>query len=103
MREDENMSKIDFKSTSETSAVRAHEDKRATSDKQSKTIANEQLNNDKVNLSDRAANVEKLVDKIKEVPDVRLERIQALRDKIAAGEYKPEARDIASAILKDEK
>lgn len=103
MREEEQMSKINFGNTSDASAIRAQENKRTTSDKQTQTVKNERLNEDKLKLSDRAANVVKLVDKLKDAPDVRLERVEALRDKIAAGEYKPDARDIASAILKDEK
>jgi flagellar biosynthesis anti-sigma factor FlgM len=57
---------------------------------------------DKLNLSDRASQVGKLVEQIKDLPDVRTEKVNALREKIQSGEYKPSGADIADAILKDE-
>lgn len=96
------MSKINFKSTSETTQVRAAENRRAIPEKQTQTVKNKTAGEDKAKFSDRAAQVGKLVDNIKEVPDIRLDRVNALRDKIAAGEYKVESSNIADAILKDE-
>lgn len=57
---------------------------------------------DKIDVSNRAANVGKMVEKLNEMPDVRQEKVEALRQKIEAGEYKPSADAIADAILKDE-
>ncbi len=57
---------------------------------------------DKLEFSNRAAKVGSLVDQIKNLPDVRQERIDALRGKIAAGEFNPSSDEIAGAILKDE-
>lgn len=57
---------------------------------------------DKINVSDRAANVGKMIEKLNDLPDVRQEKVEALRQKIEAGEYKPSADAIADAILKDE-
>lgn len=102
MGEEEQMSKINSNSAAETSAIRAQENKRTTSDKQPQSVKNELVVGDKLKLSDRAASVGKLVDQLKELPNVRLDRVEALREKIAAGEYKPDSTDIANAILKDE-
>lgn len=58
---------------------------------------------DKINVSDRAANVGKMIEKLNDLPDVRQEKVEALRQKIESGEYKPSAEQIADAILKDER
>ena len=55
-----------------------------------------------ISVSDRAAQVGKLIEKIKDAPDIRQEQVEALRQKIEAGEYNPPAEEIADAILKDE-
>lgn len=57
---------------------------------------------DRINVSDRAAEVGKLVSKIKELPEVRSEKVEAARGKIEAGEFAPTATEIAEAILRDE-
>lgn len=57
---------------------------------------------DKIEFSAGSAEVGKLVDQIKQLPDVRQGRINELKQKIAAGEYSPSSEDIADAILKDE-
>ncbi len=58
---------------------------------------------DKIEVSSRASEVGKLVDQLKDLPDVRQKRVEALRGKIAAGEFNPSGEDIADAILNDEK
>lgn len=58
---------------------------------------------DKVEFSNRGTEVGKLVDQVKELPDVRQEKISQLREQISAGTYEPSGEDIAAAILKDEK
>lgn len=57
---------------------------------------------DKLNFSKRASEVSKLVDGLKNLPDVRSEKINELKQKIANGEYRPSSTEIADAILKEE-
>jgi negative regulator of flagellin synthesis FlgM len=57
---------------------------------------------DKLNVSDRGAGVSRLVEKTNALPDVRRERVEALRQQVASGDYNPPAADIAAAILRDE-
>jgi flagellar biosynthesis anti-sigma factor FlgM len=59
-------------------------------------------NEDKVELSNRATEVGKLVDQVKELPDGREEKISQLREQVSSGNYNPSSEDIADAILKDE-
>lgn len=60
-------------------------------------------NADKIELSDRAGRINELVDRIKELPDVRFDKVSALRAKIEANEFNPSSEAIADAILKNEK
>ena len=57
---------------------------------------------DKIQLSGEAAKIGKLVETIKDLPDVRQEKVDALREKIEAGEYNPSSVDIADAMLKSQ-
>lgn len=58
---------------------------------------------DKLDLSNRASQVGKLVDQLKDLPDVRQEKVDALRGQIISGDYDPTGEQIADAILKDER
>jgi negative regulator of flagellin synthesis FlgM len=61
------------------------------------------LGKDKVELSGKSAEFGKLVDRLKQLPDVRQDRVNELKQKISSGNYGPSAEDIADAILNDEK
>ncbi len=91
--------------TNEFDAIRAMRqndvkltDKEKAAGSERKSIAGE----DKLQFSNRAAEVGTLVDRLKDLPDVRHEKIDALRQQIAAGEYNPSSDEIAGAIFKDE-
>lgn len=58
---------------------------------------------DKLEFSNRGTEVGRLVDQLKMQPDVRAEKVAALRDEIRAGEYNPSSQAIADAIIRDEK
>lgn len=58
---------------------------------------------DKLDISSRASEVGRLVDQIKALPDVRQERIEALREQVSAGTYRPSGEVIADAILRDDR
>lgn len=57
---------------------------------------------DKLEISSRASEVGRLVEQLKALPDVRQDKVDALKEQIAAGKYAPSANDIADSILKDE-
>lgn len=79
---------IDARQTGKAETLRAE-------DKQS-------IGGDKLQFSNRAAEVGKFLDQLKELPDVRTEKVNALREQISAGEYKPSGTKIADAILREE-
>lgn len=56
---------------------------------------------DTLRVSDRAAIVSRLVEETNALPDVRRERVEALRNQVAQGEYNPPAADIAAALLRE--
>lgn len=70
----------------------------------SKTVENKSVGNgeDKVNFSNRVSEFGKLVDTLRELPDVRQERVDTLREKISNGAYNPTGEEIANAIFNDE-
>lgn len=57
---------------------------------------------DRVDVSGRAAEVGKLVDQVKQLPDVREEKIASVRAQVASGHFDPTGSEIADAIIKDE-
>ena len=68
------------------------------------TIENKSVTGeDKINFSNTAVEAGNLVDQLKNLPDIREEKVAALRQQISTGEFKPSNEDIADAILKDEK
>lgn len=58
---------------------------------------------DEVVLSERAEAVKRLAERAADAPDVRGERVEALRAKIESGDYNPSSDTIADAILGDER
>lgn len=60
------------------------------------------VSQDKLELSERASEVGKLVDQVKNFPDVRADKVNELKAQISAGKYEPTGDQIADAILKDE-
>lgn len=60
------------------------------------------ISRDRVDFSNQAAKVGELVDRIKELPDVRGEKVNVFKEQISSGSYNPSSEDIAAAILKQE-
>lgn len=58
---------------------------------------------DKLEISSRATEVGRLVEQLKAMPDVRQERVDALKQQIKEGKFAPSANEIANAILNDER
>lgn len=55
----------------------------------------------RVNLSEESKEALKAAEIVRETPDVRLERVQALKEKIEAGEYQVDSRKVADKMLRD--
>ena len=56
---------------------------------------------DTVQVSSKFADAQQLTAKLQQLPDVRNDRVSALREKIQQGSYKPDATDVAEALLND--
>ena len=57
------------------------------------------LNKDEVILSPRAAEVQRLKKLVNDVPDVRQEKIDAIKKQIETGTYNVSARSVAKSII----
>lgn len=55
---------------------------------------------DEVRLSREAQEVMSLKDKVTQAPDIRRERVEELRRQLEAGNYRPDAREVASRMLR---
>ena len=55
----------------------------------------------RVNLSEVSKGAQKAAEIVRETPDVRLEKVQALKEKIEAGEYEVDSRKVADKMLRD--
>lgn len=58
---------------------------------------------DQVNVSSTGKEVSKLVERAKQLPDVRQERVDQLRQLVQSGNYDVSSKRIADAILRNEK
>ena len=99
------MRKININKANDIEAIRAARPNNVNFGEKNNVAANEKntaVSEDKLQISNQAANFGKLVDQIKDLPEVRTEQVNALRDQITKGEYQPSNEDIAEAILKDE-
>ncbi len=69
----------------------------------SPTVENKvKIGEDKLELSPKASEFGKLIEQVKQFPDVREGKVEDLKIQIAAGEYNPSSEEIAAAIMKDE-
>jgi negative regulator of flagellin synthesis FlgM len=58
---------------------------------------------DSINFSSVTKTAQALTEKAIKSPDIRQERVEALKSQIASGTFNPSADEILDAILKDEK
>jgi negative regulator of flagellin synthesis FlgM len=56
---------------------------------------------DTVQVSPRFAEAQQLTSKLQQVPDIRSDRVSALKAQIQQGTYKPDPADVAEALLSD--
>ncbi|WP_352430657.1 flagellar biosynthesis anti-sigma factor FlgM [Pyrinomonas sp.] len=57
---------------------------------------------DRVSLSERAARMQQLAARLRDMPDMRQERVAELRELVRSGRYDPPAGMIAEAIIRQE-
>lgn len=99
------MSKINNNKMNDLNQIQASRQtsvKPAGKNKTNATDAKITVGGDKLEFSERAGEVGKLVDRVKNMPDAREAKVNALRELIKAGEYNPSGEEIAGALLKEE-
>lgn len=100
------MSKININKINDLDSLRtARQTEARSADKSGSASAGAkaETGEDKLRFSERASDIGRLVDQLKELPDMREAKINALREQIEAGEYNPSSEDIADAILREER
>ena len=55
--------------------------------------------NDKVEISNEAREIQLARKALAEVPDIRSEKLEEIKNRMASGNYKPSAQDIVDKIL----
>jgi len=97
------MGKINFDKAGDAKAIHStrHTDPKKT-DAKTAVGGEATISNDRMQFSSEASEVGKLVDQIKQLPDIRTEKVNDLRARIETGNYDPAGEDIAAAILKHE-
>ncbi|MFN0088436.1 MAG: flagellar biosynthesis anti-sigma factor FlgM [Blastocatellia bacterium] len=58
---------------------------------------------DSISLSERAAAIGELAARVRQLPDIRHDRIEQFRALVQTGVYHPPAADIADAMIRDDK
>jgi flagellar biosynthesis anti-sigma factor FlgM len=100
------MNSIKINGTGDLEAIQAHrqaENKRLTEDKKFDTPnPTAFVANDTIEVSERVAKVNQLVEEINKIPEIRTEQVSPLGEAIQNGQYNPSAQKIADAILKNE-
>jgi len=56
---------------------------------------------EKVTLSKKTGDMEKIQDILRKIPDVREDRVAHLKKKITSGEYKVNGKDVADQMLRE--
>ena len=57
---------------------------------------------DTVQVSSKFAEAQRLTTKLQQTPEIRGDRVAALKTKIQQGAYKPNSADVAEALLRDQ-
>ena len=65
------------------------------------TRKNEQLSEERVELSKKASYLNKISNIIQKTPDIREEKVALLREKIASGSYNISGQEIADKMLRE--
>lgn len=59
------------------------------------------LEKDNINLSERAKDYQFAMEKIKEVPDIRIDKVKDLKEKVQSGNYNVEGKKIVEKMFEN--
>jgi len=62
---------------------------------------NSRLSEEKVELSEKASDLKKIRDIVQKTPDIRTEKVELLREKIASGSYNVSSQETADKMLRE--
>ena len=67
----------------------------------SANVSSASISQDRTTFSSKSGSVQSLVNQALSTPQIRQDRVQALKNSITAGEYKVDANKIAGAIISE--
>lgn len=62
-------------------------------------ISKNRKEKDKINLSERAKDYQFAMNKIKEIPDIRIDKVNRLKEQVQSGNYNVEGKKIVEKIF----
>ena len=65
------------------------------------TRKNERISEERVEISPKASDLNKIREIVRKTPDIREEKVASLREKIAAGNYSIRGQEIADKMLRE--
>lgn len=93
MRIDNNM--MSGMDTLEQTSRKKNVEKVSANDKQNSSV----VESDEVSISEKGKDVSEMTSTLKEMPDVRADKVAELKERIANGTYNISGKDIASKII----
>ncbi len=96
------MSKININNTNGISPLQQAGKSRVDHAGKAKTAApasKPEVSKDQLQFSNTAADVDKFVAQIKELPSIRTDKVEVIKDQINSGEFNPSNSKIADSIL----
>ena len=93
MRIDNNM--MSGMDTLEQTSRKKNVEKVSANDKQNSSV----VESDEVSISEKGKDVSEMTRTLKEMPDVRADKVADLKERIANGKYNISGKDIASKII----
>jgi len=92
----------DDKSTQDlTNYIRKTLDQRKVIHLEANNFRNESISEERVELSRKASDINRIRDIVRKTPDIRGERVALLREKIASGNYNFSGQEIADKMLRE--
>jgi len=92
----------DDKSTQDlTNYIRKTLDQRKVIHLEANNFRNKSISEERVELSRKASDINRIRDIVRKTPDIRGERVALLREKIASGNYNVSGQEIADKMLRE--
>lgn len=93
--------KIENQILSDTGKVQGNKDVKSVGEAKRKKEAGAAATGDRVSVSASQGQISAIKSRLAEIPDVRVQTVERLRDAVEKGNYRPDAGDIAEAMVRE--